>query len=110
MHDRIYAGQLEWNGQATSNPTAVFKGYVKELGLDAGAWQTCYESKKHLAKIQASKKEAESRHFSGTPVFLVGDKMLDGAPSYDTMKRVVEQQTALKAAAKPDSAAGKGAK
>ncbi len=101
MHDRLYAGQLEWNGQATSNPTPVLKGYAKELGLDVDAWQQCYEGKKHLAKIQASKREAEQRRFTGTPAFIVGDKVLDGAPNYDMMKRLVEEQIAKQKGAPP---------
>ena len=47
MHDRIFAGQNEWNGEATSNPVPVFAGYAKDLGLDVGRWRACVDGRTH---------------------------------------------------------------
>lgn len=94
MHDRVYAGQLEWNGQATDSPKSIFKGYAQELGLDVAAWESCYDSKKHLARIQASRAEAEKRRLNGTPAFIVGDKLIPGNASYDQIKALVDSAMA----------------
>jgi protein-disulfide isomerase len=34
MHDRIFQGQEEWNGEATEAPKPFFKRYAGEVGLD----------------------------------------------------------------------------
>jgi protein-disulfide isomerase len=101
MHARLYEGQNDWNGQATRNPTPVLTGYVKELGLDVKQWEACYTGKKHLADIQAMRKEAELRKFQGTPAFIIGDDVIPGAPSYDQIKRLVDKELAKQKGAAP---------
>lgn len=101
MHDRLYAGQLEWNTQATATPKGVFRGYAKELGLDVAAWEACYDARKHLARIQASRAEAERRRFTGTPAFIIGDKVIPGKPEYDLVKALVDSALARQKAVSP---------
>jgi protein-disulfide isomerase len=97
MHDRIFAGQNEWNTQATSNPKGVFQGYVRELGLDAARWEQCFDSQKYLRKIQANKAEGDRRQIRGTPTFYVNDREFEGI-EYDKLKALVDSARAGTAA------------
>jgi protein-disulfide isomerase len=90
MHDRLFQGQTDWNGEATSNPSSVFEGYAKDLGLDVAKWKTCYDTHAHLRDIQANRAEAERRKVSQTPTFVIGDKQIPGALSYDAFKAYVD--------------------
>lgn len=101
MHDRIYTGQLEWNTQATKNPRSVIARYAKELGLDMGTWDTCFDQKTHLPRIQASQAAAVARGLTGTPAFIVGDKLIPENASYDRLKAYVDSALAKRAAAAP---------
>ncbi len=100
MHDRIFMGQPDWNGQATRNPKGVFEKYVKEIGLDGAAWESCYDEEKHRAQIQAHYDEAVRRQVQSTPTFIIGKRMLSGTQSYDQIKLQVDSATAEAAAAR----------
>lgn len=89
MHDRIFAGQDEWNTQATSRPKGVFQGYARELGLNTGQWEQCYDSEKYLRKIQANVAEGDRRQIGGTPTFFVNDRKFEGN-DYDGLKALVD--------------------
>jgi protein-disulfide isomerase len=90
MHDRIFAGQNEWNTQSTSNPRSIFRGYAQGAGLDVAKWEQCYDSQRHLTKIQANKAEGDRRQIRGTPTFYVNDREADIA-GYDQLKALVDQ-------------------
>ena len=59
MHDLIFQGQDQWNGEATSRPKGVFKGYAETIGLDVGKWEQCFDDQKFLRNIQSHRAEAE---------------------------------------------------
>ena len=90
MHDRIFAGQFEWNGEATGNPKPLFVRYARELGLNPGAWESCFDQQRHLARIQGNKAEAERRGIGQTPTFIIGNKAYAGALTYDEMRAIVD--------------------
>ena len=51
MHDKLFYGQPEWNGEATDDPMKVFSRYAKEIGLDVNSWKTCVDEQRHLPRI-----------------------------------------------------------
>ena len=99
MHDRLFAGQFEWNGEATSNPKKFFKGYATELALDVPKWEQCFDSNAKRNEIAANKREGEKRAISQTPTFVIGRKVLPGALPYDQFKAYVDTAAALAPAA-----------
>jgi protein-disulfide isomerase len=110
MHDRLFYGQPEWSGEATSNPKKIFLGYAKSLGLDTEAWEKCFDEQRHLSRILANQKEGERRRVQSTPTFIIGTKMIPGAISYDQFKAYVDsaaRQVAAQSAARADSQARK---
>jgi protein-disulfide isomerase len=108
MHDRIFAGQAEWNGEATNAPQKVMRRFAAELPLDVAKWDKCMETQPYVPRIKANAAEGQRRQITGTPTFIIGNKMLPAGPiAYDNFKRAVDE--ALAALPKTDSA-GKGAK
>jgi protein-disulfide isomerase len=94
MHDRLFAGQNEWNTLATNDPKPVLAGYAQALGLDMAAYNQCFDSRKHLPLIAANLQEAQRRGANSTPSFIIGDKMLAGLQPYDVIKSLVDSANA----------------
>jgi 2-hydroxychromene-2-carboxylate isomerase len=103
MHDKLFYGQPDWNGEATSNPKKVFEVYAKELGLDMAKWNACFDSQQHLERILSNRAEAIRRGIGETPTFVIGNRRLPGAIAYDVMKAYVD--SAAKLAPAPAAAA-----
>ena len=93
MHDRLYANQNDWNAIATSNPVKVMRQYAVGLGLDAQTWESCVTTQKAAARIKGNQAEGVRRNVTGTPTFVIGDKMVS-ALSYDQFKAYVDSALA----------------
>ncbi len=108
MHDAIFAGQYDWNTQATSNPRKVFDTYAAQLGLNVADYKQCFDSQKNLARISAHKAAGEKIGVPSTPTFVIGGKMYSQGMTYDRLKQIVDSiraATPAAAPATPDSAA-----
>jgi len=105
MHDQLFNAQDQWNGQATSRPKSKFQDYAKAIGLDVGKWEACYDAKKYQPRIKANEQMAIKRGASQTPTFVIGNKMVGGAISYDRFKTYVDSALSL---AKADSSKPQG--
>ena len=90
MHDRLFNGQDEWNGETTSRPRSVFVGYAKELGLDQAKFEKCWDDRKYQSRIASNRAEAARRRVEQTPTFIIGNKMIPGALGYDELKKAVD--------------------
>ncbi len=95
MHDAIFAGQDQWNGQATGNPRKVLDGYAKTLGIDMKAYDECYSSQRNLPRIQANKAAGDARGVFSTPTIAIGDQVYQGHMGFDRIKRIVDSLIAL---------------
>lgn len=107
IHDMIFQGQDKWNEAATRSPKKVFERYVEALALDKAKWNECFDSKRLYPQIEANKREAERRGISQTPTFIIGDKVIPGAISYDDFKRYVDEAK-VKAVTSPKPTASTG--
>lgn len=94
MHDRIFMGQDQWNGEATSRPKGVFEDYAKAIGLDVGKWEQCFDDQRYLKNIQANKAEGERRMVGSTPTFIIGSRMIPGSIGFDKFKAYVDSAKA----------------
>lgn len=86
MHDKLFEGQGEWSTYVTKDPRKVFMAYVNQLGLNAQAWEICYDEHKPIATILADVKSGEAIGVRGTPTFRIGSELLSAAAasSYDS--------------------------
>jgi protein-disulfide isomerase len=105
MHDLLFNGQNDWNGEATSDPSGVFKGYAKDLHLDVDKFEDCYRSQAHLRDIQANQAEGDRRRVNQTPTFVIGTRSVPGALGFDQFRALVDS---AKAAGKPLAATPSG--
>jgi protein-disulfide isomerase len=111
MHDRIFAGQDAWatrpgesDASANRRGSRLFAEYARAIGLDEAAWSTCVEEQRHLERIRANRQLGIQRQVRSTPTFIVGNRMVPGALSYDALKRMVDE-----AVARRDTTAGSAA-
>ena len=106
MHDRLYGGQDEWNSQVTNDPRPVFAGYAKQLGLDMAKWNSCYDSRRGLQHLAVNHAAAErlGPGFRGTPTFVIGDRVMQSAATFDAIKAMVDSARTRAGATKPVAA------
>ncbi len=94
MHDAIFNGQIEWNGQATSNPRGVISTYAQKLGLDMPKWNACMDASTHLDRIKANYSLGLMKQVGSTPTFYVNGTKMQGAANYDDIKAAVDAANA----------------
>jgi protein-disulfide isomerase len=90
MHDRLFAAQDQWNGEATDAPKPFMKRYASEIGLDVSKWEACFDARKYQKRINANLADGLRRGVNSTPSFIIGNKLYAGMRSYDEMKRLVD--------------------
>ena len=106
MHDKLFGGQTDWNGEATSSPKGIFVGYAKAIGLDEAKFEGCYDARKFGPQIEANRQEAIKRAVNSTPTFIIGKRMIPGNLPYDTFKAYVDSALVEARAAAPAAPAG----
>jgi protein-disulfide isomerase len=94
MHDALFAGQYDWNTQATSNPRKFFDEYATKIGLDLAAYTQCFDAQKHVARIQANQKAGTERGVQSTPTLIIDNKVYPGRLSFDQIKKLVDSLSA----------------
>lgn len=99
MHDQLFLNQPDWSTIATANPRKVIEAYATTIGLDMAAYNSCMDSQKHLARIQANAKEGEARGVNSTPTIIVGNKVYPGGLTADGLKKIVDSLAAAMPAA-----------
>lgn len=60
-----------------------------KVGIDAKAAEAAIASEKYNAEIQSNIALAQKLQASGTPTFVIGDQVLNGAVGYDALKSAV---------------------
>ena len=70
----------------------VYPGVAKSLELDYAAWETCVDSGKYVAAVEADRDEAAGLGISGTPAFLVNGILISGARPKESFTRVIEAE------------------
>jgi protein-disulfide isomerase len=84
-HDRLFA-----------NPSKLADGDLKqhaaELGLNAPQFNSCVDSHKFKAQIDADVKAGEEAGVNGTPAFFINGRMISGAQPYDVFKKVIDEE------------------
>jgi protein-disulfide isomerase len=92
MHDKLFAAQEEWSGQA--NAVDLFKGYAQGLGMDAAAFATCLDSDKYQAVVEANLMEGVNYGVRGTPGFFINRTPLPGAYPIEAFQQLIEAELA----------------
>ncbi len=72
------------------------KKAARDLKLDGAKFDQCLDSGRMSAAVQANMKAGDEAGVSSTPTFFVNGQMIAGAASFDTFKRLIDQELAKK--------------
>ncbi len=76
MHDMLFERQKSWENMSTER-TATFESYAKEIGLDIAQYNTDLASAETKAIIAADLAEVKKLGGDGTPTFALNGKKID---------------------------------
>jgi protein-disulfide isomerase len=87
MHDRLLANQATPGG--LERPTLEI--YAKQVGLDMTAFDAALDRRLHAAEVTMDAKAAASVDIEGTPAFVVGGYLLEGAQPFVKFKKIIDR-------------------
>jgi protein-disulfide isomerase len=76
MHDMLFERQKSWENMSTER-TATFESYAKEIGLDIAQYNTDLASAETKAIINADLAEVKKLGGDGTPTFALNGEKID---------------------------------
>jgi protein-disulfide isomerase len=89
-HDLLY------RSQSGENQGAFVKSRLKamgaQLGLEAGAFNSCVDGDGHAGAVQSDFSDVRSKGFNATPTFLVGSQRIVGAQPFEIFKAAITAQ------------------
>jgi protein-disulfide isomerase len=88
MYDLLFSNHTDWTELA--NPTDVFVGYAKEIGLNVDEFKKDIASSTLRDDIQADLDGGLKMGIDSTPTFFVNGKAISNPPTYEEFKTIVE--------------------
>jgi protein-disulfide isomerase len=92
-HDRLFAEQRGRDAGAFSKSN--LKRFGAELGLDTASFNACVDDDLAVARIRAEAQAADQRGVRKTPTLIVNGQMIEGVPTWEQLRRAVEQSLVL---------------
>ncbi len=74
MKSKLYDGQSSWD--SSRDPSADFKAYALQIGLNVDQFNTCLDSRANDAKVMAAYQEGVRNNVDRTPTTFVGTERL----------------------------------
>lgn len=93
MHDKIYAGQKEWESLSNSKAGEILVGYAISLGLDSKLFSDQIDSSEIKDKVAADSQSGLKAGVNSTPTFILNGKRIQ-PKNYDEFKNFIEQELA----------------
>lgn len=84
MHDLLFERLQAWND--STNPTAVFEEYARELNLDIEQYKADAASSETLAVINADIELAKSKNVNSTPTFFIDGEQIEDATTISSVE------------------------
>ena len=88
MHDLLFTRHEEWT--KPRNPKDFLHTYAHELGLDAEAFETCYEDDHGKDRTRRATRAADDLDVSGTPTFFINGSLALGALTIEVFRALLE--------------------
>jgi len=88
MHDVLYERQQEW--AKVSNPISILESYAQELGLDMTKFKQDMSSAAVNDVIQADLRAGQALNVSGTPGFVLNDKLIENPNDLEAFSKVLD--------------------
>jgi protein-disulfide isomerase len=89
FHDRLFANPSKLGD-------ADLKQQAADLGLNTAQFNSCVDTHKLQAQIDADVKDGEAAGVNGTPAFFINGRMISGAQPFDVFKKVIDEELELK--------------
>lgn len=102
MHDQLFANIDQW---ASDQALGFFSQYAEQLDLDTAAFNSCLESNKYAAEVDADVALAESRGLTSTPSFFLNSQPLIGAQPLNVFNQAIAAVEAGESIAEASGAA-----
>jgi len=87
-HDLLFEKQAGENKGTFSRN--LFISLANDLKLDSTAFQSCIDTGKNTQKVQDNLKYGQSKGVSGTPYFLVNDKLVDSSKLIEAIEAALK--------------------
>jgi len=84
-HDRLFGNQALLSD-------SDLKQHAVALGLDAGQFNTCYDSQKYKADVDTDIRAGDEAGVSGTPAFFINGRMLSGAQPFEAFQSIIDEE------------------
>ncbi len=88
MYDQLFEHQNDWKD--AQDPQPLFEAYAKAIGLNMDQFRTFYKNNQGTERITADQEEGTKLGVEATPTFFINGEGLSGAPSYNTLKQLIE--------------------
>jgi protein-disulfide isomerase len=72
------------------------KQHAADLGLDVAKFDSCVDSHKYKAKVEADQQAGDEVGVNGTPAFFINGRMISGAQPFEAFKHVIDEELELK--------------
>jgi protein-disulfide isomerase len=92
MHDQLFYNH-QW-AQRGKNPSGLFRGFAKTIGLDTDRYDACMDSQRYAGRIEESRQEGEALGVKHTPTLYVNGREYTGQPTSDALQALVDSLTA----------------
>jgi protein-disulfide isomerase len=87
MQEKVYATQSEWS--SLPDPTSVFIGFAKDLGLNTDKFTADLSLDSIKAKIQSDTNDGKAVNLTETPTFYLNGQKLILTGTFEQMKSLV---------------------
>lgn len=92
MHDKIFAGQsAKGDGTVEITPEEL-KGYALDLGVNGDKYDKCIADEDVAEEVAADLEEGRKLGISGTPAFILGTNVLEGAYPFEDFEAYIEAE------------------
>ncbi len=85
MHDWMFAHQSQL-------ALTDLKQEAMALGLDSAQFDSCLDSGKYAARVEADLKAGEAAGVSATPTFFINGRELLGAQPFEAFKQIIDEE------------------
>lgn len=89
MYEKLFSNQDTWAGLSSSDATATFEGYAKDLGLDLAKFALDYADSATKGKILNDYKSGINLKVEGTPTFFINGGKIANPATLEAFKQVV---------------------
>lgn len=98
-------GNSQVQGEQAQGPKVTISDLVKQVGLDQGGFDACFNSTKYDDQIKADQEAAQAAGVDGTPSYFINGRLVVGAQPYSEFKKIIEEELSGKRSSPPSDKA-----